>query len=31
MPIIDWVDGLQAPRDERAAGTLYELGRTRSA
>jgi len=31
MPIIDWVDGQQAPRDERTAGTLYELGRTRSA
>ena len=31
MPIIDWVDGQQAPRDDRTAGTLYELGRTRSA
>ncbi len=31
MPIIDWVDGQQAPRDDRTAGTLYELGRTRTA
>jgi len=31
MPIIDWVDAQHAPRDDRAAGTLYELGRTRSA
>ncbi len=31
MPIIDWVDSQHAPRDERTAGALYELGRTRSA
>jgi chromosome partitioning protein len=31
MPIIDWVDGQHAPRDDRTAGALYELGRTRSA
>src|SRR5438034_3533516 len=30
-PIIDWVDSEQAPRDDRTAGTLYELGRTRTA
>src|SRR3989442_121347 len=31
MPIIDWVDGQQVPRDDRPAGTLFELGRTRTA
>jgi chromosome partitioning protein len=31
MPIVEWVDAAHAPGDDRTAGALYELGRTRSA